>query len=107
MPSKTKGQPADQHPLLEELTALSNQVFEHVAEEQWEQLVTTLHLRQQCLDALFSGAVAESEILKALASSILEQDAILIARILEQKKIVEKQILELDKGRQAIQAYGA
>lgn len=107
MPSKIEGWSADQRPQVEELTALSSQVYECIAEEQWEQLVTTLHLRQQCLEALFSGVIAESETLKSLASSILEQDAILISKIQEQKKIVEKQILELDKGQQAIQAYGA
>jgi hypothetical protein len=109
MPSKTKGWSVDQYPQfqLEELTALSNEIYEYVAEEQWEQLAAVLDLRQQCLEALFSEAVAESEALKSLASSILEQDAVFVARIQEQRKIVEKQILALDRGRQALQAYGS
>ena len=86
MPSKTKEWSADQYPQIEELTTLSNQIFEYVAGEQWEQLITTLHVRQQCLETLFSEAAAEPEILKSLANSILEQDAIFIIRIQEQKK---------------------
>lgn len=109
MPSKTEDWSVDQYPQfqLEELKALSIQVYEYVAGEQWVQLAAVLDLRQQCLEALFSGAVAESETLKSLASSILEQDAVFVARIQEQKKIVEKQILALDKGRHAIHAYGS
>ncbi len=107
MPSKTKEWSADQYPplQLEELMALSNQIHEYIAEEQWEQLVAVLNLRQQCLEVLFSEAAAEPGILKSLANSILEQDIVFIARIQEQKKIVEKQILELDRGLQALQAY--
>lgn len=105
MPSKTKAWPLDCYPQMEELTALTDRVFECVAEEQWEQLVTVLHLRQQCLETLFSEPIVEPEFLKSLADSILEQDSIFVTRIQEQKKIVEKQILELDKGQQAIQAY--
>lgn len=109
MPSKTKEWSADQYPQfqLEQLTALSNEIHEYVAGEQWEQLVVVLDLRRQCLEALFSEAVAETEPLKSLANSILEQDAVFVARIQEQRKIVEKQILDLGKGRQAIQAYGS
>lgn len=109
MPSKIKEWPADQYPQiqLEELTALSNEIYEYVAGEQWEQLVTVLELRQQYLEKLFSEAVAESGTLKSLAKSILEQDAVFVASIQEQKKIVEEQILALDKGRQAIQAYSS
>ncbi|MGZ4953847.1 MAG: flagellar protein FliT [Methylobacter sp.] len=109
MPSKTEERSVDQclQFQLEELTTLSNQVSEYVAGEQWEQLVVALDLRQQCLETLFSEAVVQSETLKSLASSILEQDAVLVARIQKQKKIVEKQILAFDKGRQAIQAYGS
>lgn len=109
MPSKTKEWSADQYPQfqLEELAALSNEIHECVDGEQWEQLVAVLALRQQCLETLFSEAVAESETLKSLASSILEQDAVLVARILEQRKVVEKQMLALDKGRQALHAYGS
>jgi hypothetical protein len=107
MPSKIKGCSVEQYPQvqLEELTALSNEIDEHVAKERWEQLVVALDLRQQCLESLFSEAVVEFEALKSLASSILQQDAVFVARIQEQRKIVEKQIIALDKGRRAIQAY--
>ncbi|TAK63009.1 flagellar protein FliT [Methylobacter sp.] len=109
MPLKTEDWSVDQYPQLqlEELKALSVQISEYVAGEQWEQLVVALDLRQQCIEALFSEAVAEPEALKSLARSILEQDAVFVARIQEQKKIVEKQILALDKGRHAINAYGS
>lgn len=109
MPSKTKEWSADQYPQfqLEQLTALSNEIHEYVAGEQWEQLVAVLDLRQQCLEALFSEAVVKPDTLKSLASSILEQDAVFVARIQEQKRIVEKQILDIGKGRQAVQAYDA
>lgn len=120
MPSKTKGYSADQYPhvQLEELTALSNEVCECVAEEQWEQLVVVLDLRQQCLEKLFLDTVVEPETLRALAGSIIKQDAVFIEKIQEQKKILEKQmheqkeileeqILAFDKGRQAIQAYSS
>lgn len=107
MPSKTEEYSAGQHPQfqLEELAALSNQVSECVAAEQWEQLAVVLDLRQHCLEKLFSEAVMASEALKSLASSIIEEDAVLIERIQEQKKILEKQIVAFDKGRQATQAY--
>ena len=108
MPLKTEEWCADQYPQfqLEELNALSNEIYEHVAGEQWEQLLLVLDLRQQCLEALFSEAVVDTKTLKSLADSILEQDAIFVASIQEHKKIVEKQILDLGKGRQAVQAYG-
>jgi len=56
MPSKTEEYSAGQHPQfqLEELAALSNQVSECVAAEQWEQLAVVLDLRQHCLEKLFS-----------------------------------------------------
>ncbi|MCK9396884.1 MAG: flagellar protein FliT [Methylobacter sp.] len=92
---------------LEELGVLSNQVSECVAEEQWEQLVVVLDLRQRCLEKLFSDANRESETLKSLVSSIIEEDAVLIEQIQEQKKILKKQIVAFDKGRQATQAYGS
>lgn len=97
---------------LEELGVLSNQVSECVAEEQWEQLVVVLDLRQRCLEKLFSDTNfsdvnGESETLKSLASSIIEEDAVLIEQIQEQKKILKKQIVAFDKGRQATQAYGS
>lgn len=109
MPSKTEDWSVDQYPQfqLEELKTLSNEIHEYVAGEQWEQLVVALDLRQQCLEALFSEAVAEPETLKSLANAILEQDAVFVARIQEQKKMVEKQILDLSKGRQALHAYGS
>ncbi len=92
---------------LEELAALSEQVSECAAAEQWEQLGVVLDLRQQCLEKLFSGAVIESETLKSLARSIIEEDAVLIEKIQAQKKVLEKQIVAFDKGRQATQAYDA
>lgn len=120
MPSKTKGFPADQYPhlQLEELTALSNEVCECVAEEQWEQLAVVLDLRQRCLEKLFSDTVVEPEVLRSLAGSIIEQDAVFIEKIQERKKaleeqtqeqknILEEQILAFDKGRQAVQAYSS
>lgn len=109
MPSKTKPSTTEPYPQLqiEELTALSSQVHEYVAGEQWEQLVAALKLRQQCLEALFSETPIKSDDFKAIANSILEQDSAFIEKIQEQKKLVEKQIQELDKGRQAIQAYNA
>ncbi|HEY8035327.1 MAG TPA: flagellar protein FliT [Methylobacter sp.] len=110
MPSKARSWSVYQYPelQLEELAALSNEIHEYVAEEQWEQLATVLSLRQQCLEMLFSKpSEAKSEALKYLANSILEQDAAYVAKILEQKKILEKQILTFDKSRQALKAYGS
>jgi hypothetical protein len=108
MPSKPEQWSVDQYPglQLEELAALSNEIHAYVVEEQWEQLATVLNLRQQCLETLFSET-AESVALKALANSILEQDAAYVAKIQEQKKILEKQISIFDKGRQALKAYGS
>lgn len=107
MLSKTEDWSVDQYPQLqlEELKALSIQIHEFVAGEQWEQLKVVLDLRQQCLEALFSENVAKTEILKSLAHSILEQDAVFVARIQEQKKIIEEQISALGKSRHAINAY--
>lgn len=107
MPSKTKAWSADQQLQLDELTALSNDVCECVAEERWEQLVVTLNLRQQCLERLFEDTAADREMLKSLANSIIERDAVLMEKIQEQKKILEKELLVFDKGRQAIQAYSS
>ncbi len=109
MPSKTNEGSADRYSQskMEELTALSEQVNECVAEGQWEQLVTTLNLRRECLEALFSEDGVESDILKSLADSILEQDAVFITTIQKQQKLIEKQLQDLDKGQQAIQAYGS
>lgn len=108
MPSKTKEWSADQYPQfqLEELKNLFYEIQEHIAKEQWEQLIGVLDLRQQYLETLFSEANEGAEFLKSLANAILEQDAVFVEKIQEQRKIVEKQILELNKGRQAMQAYG-
>jgi len=109
MPSRTKGWSADQYPhlQLEELTALSNDVCECVAEEQWEQLVVALDLRQRCLETLFENTAADREALKTLANLIIEEDAALVEKIQGQKKILEKQIRAFDKGRQGIRAYSS
>lgn len=109
MPSKTEEWSVDQYPQIqvEQLKALSNEIYEYVAKEQWEQLIVALDLRQQCLEMLFSGVITESEALKSLSGSIIEQDAVFVARIQEQKDIVEKQLLALGRGQQAIQAYGS
>jgi hypothetical protein len=109
MPLKTKEWSVDQYPQfqLEELKALSNEIYEYVAGEQWEQLTAVLHLRQQCLERLFSGVIAEPGVLRSLAGSIIEQDAVFVARIQEQKEIIEKQLLALGRGQHAIQAYGS
>lgn len=109
MPLKTEECSIEEGPQfqLEKLATLSAQVHECVAEEQWEQLVVVLDLRQQCLEKLFSGEVVAPEALKTIASSIIEEDAVLIEKIQEQKNILGKQIVAFDKGRQATQAYGS
>jgi hypothetical protein len=109
MPSKieewTPGQSLQSK--MEGLMALSKQVNECIGQEQWEQLVEVLDFRQRRLEALFSDETTGSEALRSLANSILEQDAILLTRLQEQQRIVEKKIIELGKGQQAVQAYGA
>jgi hypothetical protein len=109
MPLKTKEWSVDQYPQfqLEELKVLFDEIQEHIAQEQWEQLTVVLDLRQQYLEKLFSEAAEDTELLKSLANAIVEQDAVFVEKIKEQQKIVEKQILELNKGRQAVQAYGS
>lgn len=109
MPLKTKEWSADQYPQfqLEELNVLFDEIQEHIAQEQWEQLTVVLDLRQQYLEKLFSEAAEDTELLKSLANAIVEQDAVFVEKIKEQQKVVEKQILELNKGRQAVQAYGS
>jgi hypothetical protein len=109
MLSKIEGETVDQSSQLqwEQLKSLTNQIDEYVAKEQWEFLLVVLELRQHCLEAMFSAAEAENESLRSLADSILEQDAIFVAKIQTQQKIVEKLIVDLGKGRQATQAYGA
>ena len=109
MPSKTSEGFTDQtlQIQMDELAALSKQIDDCVAEEQWEQLITVLNLRQQCLEVLFAEPIVEPEILKSLAHSIIEQDKLFVEKIQEQKKIIEKQLHELSKGQQAVQAYGA
>jgi anion-transporting ArsA/GET3 family ATPase len=108
MPSKTKEWLIEQYPnlQLEELASLSSDIDKYVAEEQWEQLLEALELRQRCLETL-SATTADSgrESLKSLAHSIIEQDAVLIEQIQVQQKILEKEILAFDKGRQAARAY--
>ncbi len=109
MPSKieewTHGQPLQSK--MEELMALTKQVNECIRQEQWEQLVDVLDFRQRCLEALFSDETAGSEALRTLANSMLEQDAILLTQLQEQQRVVEKKIIELGKGQQAVQAYGS
>lgn len=109
MPSKTKEWSVDQYPQfqLQELKVLFDEIQQHIAQEQWEQLTVVLELRQQYLEKMFSEATEDTVLLKSLANAIIEQDAIFVEKIKEQQKIVEKQILELNKGRQAVQAYGS
>lgn len=110
MPSKTKRWSADQYPnlQLEELVALSHDIYKYMDEEQWEQLLEILELRQRCLETLFTNADdSEREALKSLANLIIEQDAIFIEKIQVQQKILEQEIRSLDKGRQAVRAYDA
>ncbi|TRW93004.1 hypothetical protein [Candidatus Methylobacter oryzae] len=99
----------DQYPQfqLQELKVLFDEIQQHIAQEQWEQLTVVLELRQQYLEKMFSEATEDTVLLKSLANAIIEQDAIFVEKIKEQQKIVEKQILELNKGRQAVQAYGS
>jgi hypothetical protein len=108
MPSKTEEKPDNQSSQfwLEKLASLSDEIHQHVAAEQWEPLVVALDLRQQCLEALYSVTALESEALRSLANSILEQDAVAVARIQEHKLIVQEQILALSRGRKALQSYG-
>ena len=92
--------------LMDTLASLSDEIQQHIAGEQWEALIRALDLRQQCLETLFSEAAAESEALKALASSILEQDAVAVTKIEALKQAAHEQILSLSKGRKALQSYG-
>ncbi|CAD6878002.1 hypothetical protein [Methylomonas albis] len=78
---------------------------------EWERLADILDERQVYLERFFASAASLSEhkklLIKQLAQSMLEQDAVFISYIEEQKMCSATQQSVLDRGRKAVQAYNS
>jgi len=92
---------------LERLRAVASEISECIADDEWEKLTRVLELRQQYLDQLFSDPIPEEyrDTVKEIAHTILEQDAVSIAKVQEQMRIAEELQVSYERGKRAIRAY--
>lgn len=92
---------------LDQLDAVANEILECIADKEWEKLVIVLELRRQYLEQLFSNSVPEEyrDAVKEFAHTILEQDAVSMAKVQEQMDIAEKLQVSYERGKRAIRAY--
>ena len=95
----------------QQLQAFADNIQDCIVKAEWEHLADILDVRQTYLEQFFvsTAAFSESEklLLKQLAQSMLEQDAIFISYIEEQKMRSASQQSVLDRGRKATQAYNS
>jgi len=79
----------------------------YVQTEQWQLLSEILTERQVYLEMLINTYHTPEQVtrLRFLSDSIMDHDNVLIAAIQEQKKLIEEQLSQFSKGRQATQAY--
>ncbi|AMK77771.1 MULTISPECIES: hypothetical protein [Methylomonas] len=95
----------------QQLQWYADNIQDCVMRAEWERLADTLDARHVYLEQFFVGATSFSEhkklLIKQFALSILEQDAVFISYIEEQKMRSASQQSVLDRGRKAMQAYNS
>jgi hypothetical protein len=92
---------------LDQVVQFNQLIAVYVQTEQWQLLSEVLTERQVYLEMLINTYDTPEQVtrLRFLSDSIMDHDNILIAAIQEQKKIIEEQLNQFSKGRQATQAY--
>ncbi|OAI06599.1 hypothetical protein [Methylomonas methanica] len=95
----------------QQLQGFANTIQDCMVKAEWERLADILDVRQNYLEQFFVTTAAFSEpkklLLKQLAQSMLEQDAVFISYIEEQKMRSATQQSVLDRGRKAMLAYSS
>jgi len=92
---------------LDQVSKFNQLIAVYVQTEQWQLLSEVLTERQVHLEMLINTYHTPEQVtrLRFLSDGIMEHDNVLIAAIQEQKKIIEEQLNQFSKGRQATQAY--
>ncbi len=95
----------------QQLQGFADNIQDCIVKAEWERLADILDVRQAYLEQFFVTTAAFSEpkklLLKQLAQSMLEQDAVFISYIEEQKMRSATQQSVLDRGRKAMLAYSS
>lgn len=95
----------------QQVQGFANTIQDCMVKAEWERLADILDVRQAYLEQFFASTAAFSEqkkrLLKQLAQSMLEQDAVFISYIEEQKMRSATQQSVLDRGRKAMLAYSS
>lgn len=92
-----------------ELLEFSAQIEQCIADSGWENLTKVLELRQQYLERLLADPIPDCFLndIKHLVTSVLEQDAVFLGKVQEQKNISAQQQFSLERGLQAVRAYNS
>ncbi len=92
-----------------QLEVFYQNIADCIAVADWEALDSVLLDRQNWLEQVFNGDIAQQapEVAKQLGQSILARDALLMAQVQQQKQLIMDQQSALELGKRAVKAYSS